>query len=58
MYSISLPGHSNAVGNTPFQLVFHSYDTQVSHSGIGPSPETIRLESIIKLYAGDKDDYR
>jgi hypothetical protein len=30
------------------QLVFHSYGTQISHSGIGPSPETLRLESIIK----------
>jgi hypothetical protein len=53
MYSISLSDLSNTVGNTPFQLVFHCYDTQLSHSGIGSSPETIRLESIIKLYAGD-----
>jgi hypothetical protein len=48
MYSISLSDLSDAVGNTSLQLVFHSYDTQLSHSGIGPSPEIIRLESIIK----------
>lgn len=48
MHSLSLSRLSNTIGNTPLQLVFHSYDTQISHSGIGPSPETLRLESIIK----------
>ena len=58
MHSLSLSDLSNTIGNTPLQLVFHPYDTQISHSGIGPSHETIRLESIIKLYSSDYDDYR
>jgi hypothetical protein len=48
MHSLSLSHLSNTIGNAPLQLVFHSYDIQISRSGIGPSPETLPLESIIK----------